>query len=85
MEKLVFRKNPTKRQTELCVYHTWRTKCRVYAVQRSCSKFGLPTVWRAIDGDGNILSSHRTKAGACRSCQSHFNKIARGRRTKQKK
>ena len=74
--KLFFSKHATKRDGEVAVYRRWRTKCKRYAVEQSKSKYGMPTLYRAIDAAGEIISTHRVRLAALRACQRHANQTA---------
>jgi hypothetical protein len=78
--KLLFSKHATKRDGEVAVYRRWRSKCKRYAVEQSKSKYGMPTLYRAIDAAGDIISVHRARSAAMRACQRHSSDATRPRR-----
>ena len=80
--RLLWSKHPTKRDGEVAMYRRWRSKCKRYAVEQSKSKYGMPTLYRAIGPAGEIIGTHRSRSAALRACQRRSNDAAKPRRKK---
>jgi hypothetical protein len=67
-------KRAKKDETELSVRRTWDSRCGLYRVQESISRYGLPTVYYALQKDKGtdcffILSRHRKRKPAEDACE----------------
>lgn len=72
--RLEFVKRPRRYEGKYSFNRRWTALSRDYSVEEAKSKYGLPTIYRAmrLGADGWwIISAHRTKHAAMVACQRH--------------
>jgi len=70
---MIFAKTPRKDQTVTCKRRMWYSRDKQYRVVLSESLFGMPDVYYAEHWDGmwDLISRHRKKSAAMKSCDNH--------------